>query len=153
MSQFLSQAQTITYRECFDLYDKKHIGQIKGSDLITCLRSLGFSPTVWEGQKYLKEYHKRYNDYLNFDTFLEIVNKHLNKENPAKEVQRAFKLSDQMNRGFIGAQELAHILMHTGERLTHREVAQMFKAGNIQANGYVRYDEFIRMITLPIPEV
>ena len=77
---------------------------------------------------------------------------HLNRANPISEVKKAFKLTDRMNRGFIGAQELAHILMHTGERLTHREVSQMFKAGNIQENGYVRYDDFIRMITLPIPD-
>lgn len=153
MAQFLSAEQNARFRECFELYDKKHINQIKGMDLVTCMRSLGYSPTIWEGQKYLKNYDKGFRDYISFDQFLEIMNKHLNQENPAKEVQKAFKLSDKMNRGFIGAQELAHILMHTGERLTHREVAQMFKSANIQANGYVRYDDFIRMLTLPIPEV
>ena len=70
-----------------------------------------------------------------------------------KEIQKAFKLTDSTNRGFIGAKELRRILCNTGERLSKREVEQMFRAFNIQPNGYVRYDDFVRMITTPLPEI
>ena len=153
MARYLSSQQIEQFRECFDVYDKKHGNKIKGRDLIICMRSLGMAPTQEEVKTYLRENEKRVSDSLDFDTFLQIIHKHLNRENPVKEIQKAFKLTDSTNRGFIGAKELRRILCNTGERLSKREVEQMFRAFNIQPNGYVRYDDFVRMITTPLPEI
>lgn len=95
---------------------------------------------------------RRYDD-IDFDTFLNIMHQQISQENAAKEIHQAFRLSDTIKRGFIPAQELRHILIHTGERLSNREVDQMFRAANVQPNGYVKYDEFVRMVTLPLPEL
>lgn len=153
MARYLSTSQIDTFRECFDVYDRKHQAKIKGRDLIICMRSLGMAPTQEEVKQYMRENEKRASDSLDFNVFLLIIHKHLNRENPVKEIQKAFKLTDPTNRGFIGAKELRRILCNTGERLTKREVEQMFRAFNIQPNGYVRYDDFVRMITTPLPEV
>ena len=153
MARYLSQKQILEFRECFDLYDKRHHQKIRGSDLITVMRSLGLSPTIREVRTHLKTYEKSRRDHIDFDTFLNIMHAQISKEAPTKEIHHAFRLSDTFKRGFIPAQELRHILTHFGERLTNRECDQMFRAANIQPNGYVKYDEFVRMVTLPLPEM
>lgn len=153
MARYLSQKQIEEFRECFDLYDKKHHNKIKSSDLVTVMRSLGLSPMTSEVRRHNRNYEKRRHDEIDFETFLSIMHDQISQENPAKEIHTAFRLSDTIKRGFIPAQELRHILTHTGERLTNREVDQMFRAANIQPNGYVKYDEFVRMVTMPLPEM
>lgn len=153
MSRYLSSAQIAEFKECFELYDKQHLGNIKGGDLVPCMRSLGMAPTIAEGKEYLKKRGIRSFEHITFDAFLEIIHIHLNKEKPTKEIQKAFKLTDKKKLGFIGAQDLRHILTHTGERLSGREVDQMFRAANIQPGGFVKYEDFIRMVTMPLPEV
>ena len=46
------------YRDCFNLYDTEHRGQIASSDLIKAMRSLGACPTPGEVSKYLKSIKK-----------------------------------------------------------------------------------------------
>ena len=87
MARYLSSQQIEQFRECFDLYDKRHQQKIKGNDLVSCMRSLGLSPTISEAVTYLREFEKRSYDYIDFDTFLQIIHKHLNRENPVKEIQ------------------------------------------------------------------
>ena len=37
-------------------------------------------------------------------------------------------------------------------KLTQRECDQLLRSANVQPNGYVKYEEFVKMITMPLPE-
>ncbi|XP_039263593.2 calmodulin-like protein 4 [Styela clava] len=152
MARYLSQQQIAEYRECFSLYDKKRNGKIRSSDLCTVMRSLGSNPTLTEVNTHLKSANKAPRDEMDFSEFLTIMHEQLSHENPSKEIFEAFELTDERGKGTIPASHLKHILMKTGEKLTEREVEQMFRAANIKINGHVQYDEFIRMVTLPLPD-
>ena len=109
MARYLSAKQIEEFRELFDLYDKKHAKKIRGGDLIPVMRSSGLSPTALEVRQHLRSRDKRRGDDIDFDTFLEIMHDQISKENPAKEIHQAFKLTDLMSRGFIPALELRHM--------------------------------------------
>ncbi|CAH1252076.1 calmodulin-like protein 4 [Branchiostoma lanceolatum] len=152
MAQFLSQEQINEFKECFSLYDKQHNNRINTRDLKTVMRSLGLAVTEGEVTAYIKEFDKGRKGYINFSDFLSIMHQQLQKENPAKEILDALKYTDRQGRGFVMAPELRHCLTKTGERLTDREVDHMLREANIQPNGVVKYPEFVKQITLPLPD-
>ncbi|XP_037358688.1 calmodulin-like protein 4 [Talpa occidentalis] len=149
MAKFLSQDQINEYKECFSLYDKQQRGKIKATDLLVVMRSLGASPTPGEAQRHLQTQGIDRNGELDFSTFLNIMHIQIKQEDPKKEILLAMLMTDKEKKGYIMASELRSKLTKLGEKLTHKEVDDLFREANIEPNGKVKYDEFIHKITIP----
>uniref|UniRef100_A0A2K6RUQ3 Calmodulin-like protein 4 n=1 Tax=Rhinopithecus roxellana TaxID=61622 RepID=A0A2K6RUQ3_RHIRO len=149
MAKFLSQDQINEYKECFSLYDKQQRGKIKATDLMVALRCLGASPTPWEVQQHLQTHGIDGNGELDFSTFLTIMHMQIKQEDPKKEILLAMLMADKEKKGYIMASDLRSKLTSLGEKLTHKEVDDLFREADIEPNGKVKYDEFIHKITLP----
>uniref|UniRef100_A0A2K6FU83 Calmodulin like 4 n=1 Tax=Propithecus coquereli TaxID=379532 RepID=A0A2K6FU83_PROCO len=89
------------------------------------------------------------NGELDFSTFLTVMHTQIKQEDPKKEILLAMLMADKEKKGYIMASELRSKLMRLGEKLTHKEVDDLFREANIEPNGKVKYDEFIHKITLP----
>merc|ERR1719270_3163109 len=100
-------------------------------ELTVIMRSLGMSPTITELKTYMKD--KRGKD--SFADFLDIMHSHTKKESIPKELLEAFRGMDPQKRGVIPAKDLWHILVKWGEKLSAREVDQIFREANIKPNG------------------
>nr|XP_055176086.1 calmodulin-like protein 4 isoform X1 [Nyctereutes procyonoides] len=149
-AKFLSQDQINEYKECFSLYDKEQRGRIKATDLLVVMRCLGASPTPGEVQRHLQSHKIDRDGELDFSTFLTIMHMQIKQEDPKKEILLAMLMADKEKKGYIMASELRSKLMKLGEKLTHKEVDDLFKEANIEPNGKVKYDEFIHKITIPV---
>ncbi|KAJ8308523.1 hypothetical protein KUTeg_013397 [Tegillarca granosa] len=70
------------------------------------------------------------------------------KENPndEKELREAFKVFDKDGNGYITAAELRHVMTNLGEKLTDDEVNEMIREADIDMDGQVNYDEFVRIM-------
>ena len=152
MAKFLSQDQINEYKECFSLYDKQQRGKIKATDLLTVMRCLGASPTPVEAQRHLQTHKIDKNGELDFSTFLTIMHMQMKQEDPKKEILLAMLMADKEKKGYIMASELRSKLMKLGEKLTHKEVDDLFKEADIEPNGKVKYDEFIHKVTIPVQD-
>lgn len=152
MAKFLSQDQINEYKECFSLYDKQQRGKIKATDLIVVMRSLGASPTPGEVQRHLQTHKIDRHGELDFSTFLTMMHMQIKQEDPQKEILLAMLMADKEKKGYIMASELRSKLTNLGEKLTHKEVDELFREANIEANGKVKYDEFIQKIAIPVPD-
>ncbi|XP_045666691.1 calmodulin-like protein 4 isoform X1 [Ursus americanus] len=150
MAKFLSQDQINEYKECFSLYDKEQRGKIKATDLMVVMRCLGASPTPGEVQRHLQIHGIDRDGELDFSTFLTIMHTQIKQEDPKKEILLAMLMADKEKKGYIMASELRSKLMKLGEKLTHKEVDDIFREANIDPNGKVKYDEFIHKITIPV---
>ncbi|XP_036161728.1 calmodulin-like protein 4 isoform X4 [Myotis myotis] len=151
-AKFLSQDQINEYKECFSLYDKQQRGKIKATDLMVVMRCLGASPTPGEVQRHLQTHKIDRNGELDFSTFLTIMHMQIKQEDPKKEILLAMLMADKEKKGYIMASELRSKLMKLGEKLTHKEVDDLFREANIEPNGKVKYDEFIQKIAIPVPD-
>ncbi|XP_027781677.1 calmodulin-like protein 4 isoform X4 [Marmota flaviventris] len=151
-AKFLSQDQINEYKECFSLYDKQQRGKIKATDLLVAMRCLGASPTPGEVQRHLQTHGIDRNGELDFSTFLTIMHTQIKQEDPKKEILLAMLMADKEKKGYIMASELRAKLTRLGEKLTQKEVEDLFKEANIEPNGKVKYDEFIQKITLPVQD-
>ena len=54
-----------------------------------------------------------------------------------------FETSQQ---GFISAAELRHIMTNLGEKLTDEEVDEMIREADIDGDGQINYEEFVKMM-------
>nr|CAG4649779.1 EOG090X0GKM [Scapholeberis mucronata]SVE93955.1 EOG090X0GKM [Scapholeberis mucronata] len=135
------------FRDCFSLYAPN--GYIDRVEILTVImRSLRTSPTSHE----LKSYLKSKNEKIYFADFLEIMHRHTVKEKPSKDIQAAFKAADTTGKGVISYKDLKHYLSGWGERLTNKEVEQIFREANIKPNSSIKYEEFIKVVSSPVPD-
>ncbi|XP_030650032.1 calmodulin-like protein 4a [Chanos chanos] len=148
-AKFLSQTQINEFKECFSLYDKKRKGKITAKDLITVMRCLGTSPTFNEIQRHLQVHKIDKNGELDFSTFLTMMHRQMQQEDPKTEILMALRMTDKQKKGYIQASELRAKLTGLGEKLTNKEVDELFREANVQSNGLIHYEEFTRMVTLP----
>ena len=65
-------------------------------------------------------------------------------------VFKAFKvilfISPTPKQGFISAAELRHIMTNLGEKLTDEEVDEMIREADIDGDGQINYEEFVKMM-------
>ncbi|XP_054858830.1 calmodulin-like protein 4 [Eublepharis macularius] len=150
MAKFLSHHQINEFKECFSLYDKKHKGKIKASDLITVMRCLGASPTPGEVAKHLQAHKVGSNSELDFSTFLTIMYRQMQQEDPENEIMLAMLMTDEQKTGFIPVAELKAKLTSLGEKLSEEEVNNLLKEAKVGQNGLVKYEDLVKSITLPL---
>uniref|UniRef100_I3JE83 Calmodulin-like protein 4 n=1 Tax=Oreochromis niloticus TaxID=8128 RepID=I3JE83_ORENI len=148
-AKFLTQAQINEYKECFSLYDKNQNGKINNKDLITVMRCLGTSPTPGEIRRHLQVHKIEKSAEVDFSTFLSIMHRQIQQEDPKVEILEALKMTDKQKKGYIEASELRAKLTMLGEKLTNKEVDDLFREAHIKSNGMVKYEEFTAMLTLP----
>ncbi|XP_034986552.2 calmodulin-like protein 4 [Zootoca vivipara] len=152
MAKFLSQDQINEFKECFSLYDKKHKGKINASDLITVMRCLGSSPTPGEVARHLQLQKVDRTGEMDFSTFLTIMYRQMQQEDPKNEILLAMLMADRNKTGFISVAELRAKLMNLGEKLSKEEVDNLLKEAKVGHNGIVRYEDLVQSITLPVAD-
>ncbi|CAI9118355.1 OLC1v1019915C1 [Oldenlandia corymbosa var. corymbosa] len=69
------------------------------------------------------------------------------KDGDEEELKEAFKVFDKDQNGYISASELRHVMINLGEKLTDEEVEQMIREADLDGDGQVNYDEFVKMMT------
>ncbi|XP_069021735.1 calmodulin-like protein 4a [Embiotoca jacksoni] len=149
MAKFFTPVQINEFKECFSLHDKKQKGKVDAKDLITVMRCLGTSPTFGEIDRHLQVHKIEKTGQLDFSTFLTMMHRQMQQEDPKTEILEALRMTDKHKKGYIQASELRAKLTKLGEKLTNKEVDELFKETNVNSNGTVNYEEFAEIVTLP----
>ena len=61
-----------------------------------------------------------------------------------EEILKAFNVFDKDGNGFISAAELRHIMTNLGEKLTDEEADEMIREADIDGDGQINYEEFVK---------
>ncbi|XP_075711414.1 calmodulin-like protein 4 [Rhinoderma darwinii] len=152
MTKFLSQDDIQKFKECFNLYDKKGKGKIPAQDLLTVMRCLGTCPTPLEVNRHLQVQKIGKDGEVDFSTFLTIMYRQQKQEDPENEILVAMLMTDSQKKGKIPLAELKAKLTRMGEKLTPEEVDDLFQSAAVGPDGMVKYEDFVRKITLPLPD-
>ncbi|XP_029904265.1 calmodulin-like protein 4 [Myripristis murdjan] len=113
------------------------------------MRCLGTSPTFGEIERHLQVHKIDKAGELDFSTFLTMMHRQMQQEDPKTEILEALRMTDKQKKGYIQASELRAKLTKLGEKLTDKEVDELFREANVKSNGTVNYEEFTQMVTLP----
>ncbi|XP_018408343.1 PREDICTED: calmodulin-like protein 4 isoform X2 [Nanorana parkeri] len=74
------------------------------------------------------------------------------QEDPENEILVAMLMTDQQKKGVIPLAELKSKLTLMGEKLTPEEVDDLLRDAEVGPDGMVKYEAFVRKITLPVPD-
>ncbi|XP_041020610.1 calmodulin-like protein 11 isoform X2 [Juglans microcarpa x Juglans regia] len=146
MADALTEDQVAEFREAFCLVDKDSDGYITMEELATIIQSFNENPTKEEVRDMIGEVDADGNGTIDFEEFLNIMARKMKVR--TEELKEAFKVFDRDQDGYISANELRHVMMNLGERLTDEEAEQMIKEADLDGDGQVSYEEFARMMML-----
>ncbi|KAF9368730.1 hypothetical protein CPB97_004299 [Podila verticillata] len=146
MADQLTETQLSEFKEAFSLFDKDGDGTITTKELGTVMRSLGQNPTEADLQDMVNEVDADGNGTIDFPEFLTMMARKMVDTDSEEEIKEAFKVFDKDGNGFISAAELRHVLTNLGERLTDAEVDEMIHEADVDGDGQINYDEFVRMM-------
>ncbi|KAF5354284.1 hypothetical protein D9756_007224 [Leucocoprinus leucothites] len=134
------------FKEAFSLFDKDGDGTITTKELGTVMRSLGQNPTEAELQDMINEVDADGNGTIDFPEFLTMMARKMRDTDSEEEIKEAFKVFDKDGNGYISAAELRHVMTNLGEKLSDAEVDEMIREADIDGDGQINYDEFVKMM-------
>jgi len=146
MADQLTDEQIAEFKEAFALFDKDGDGTITTKELGTVMRSLGQNPTEAELQDMINEVDADGNGTIDFPEFLSLMAKKMKDTDSEEELKEAFKVFDKDGNGYISAAELRHVMTNLGEKLTDEEVDEMIREADVDGDGQVNYEEFVKMM-------
>ncbi|CCI42495.1 hypothetical protein ABG067_006984 [Albugo candida] len=146
MAEQLSEEQICEFKEAFSLFDKDGDGTITTKELGTVMRSLGQNPTEAELQDMINEVDADGNGTIDFPEFLTMMSRKMKDTDAEEEIRNAFQVFDKNLDGFITPAELRHIMTNLGEKLTDEEVDEMIREADLDGDGKINYEEFVKMM-------
>ncbi|KAK7345922.1 hypothetical protein VNO77_16538 [Canavalia gladiata] len=146
MDDFLSEEQFFEIKEAFALFDKDGDGSVTVEELATFIRSLEQNPTEEELQDMINEVDANGNGIIEFFEFLNLMASQTKETDVEEDLREAFKVFDKDQNGYISASELRHVMINLGEKVSGEEVEQMIKEVDLDGDGLVNYDEFVKMM-------
>jgi len=145
-SKQLTEEQIAEFKEAFALFDKDNDGNITTKELGTVMRSLGQNPTESELADMINEVDADGNGDIDFSEFLTMMARKMKDTDSEDEIKEAFKVFDKDGNGYISALELRHVMTNLGEKLTDEEVDEMIREADIDGDGQINYEEFVKMM-------
>lgn len=134
-------------KEAFNVFDKDNDGFITSKELGTVMRSLGHNPTEAELQEMIKLYDKDESGTIDFPEFLDLMTNKMKETELEEQLIETFKVFDRDGNGLLSGQELKYVMAVVGEALTDVEVDELIKQADIDGDGFINYQEFVRMMT------
>ncbi|CAL1543767.1 unnamed protein product [Lymnaea stagnalis] len=137
-------------KELFRIFDKNHDNTISSSELGKMLTCMGMEVSEEEVGTLMKELDKNGNGKIEYREFKAFMQDEMRRseESPReqeKAIRMAFKVFDQNGDGVIDATELRTAMKNLGEPLSDKELNDMMKEADIDKDGKINYEEFIRI--------
>ena len=146
MVENLSEEKITEFRAAFELFDKDRDGAITTKELGTVMRNLGQNPSEEELKQMIREVDLDGSGTIDFKEFLCLMVKKMKGNDTEEELLEAFKVFDRDGNGYITSHELRHIMTNLGEGLTPEEVEEMIREADLDNDGQIDYDEFVKMM-------
>lgn len=110
------------------------------------MRSLGQNPTKAELQDMVNEVDSDGNGTIGFPEFLAMMERKMKDTDSEEEIKEAFKVFDKDGNGFISPGELRHVMTNLGEKLTDEDVGEMIREADVDGDGLINYEDFVKMM-------
>ena len=110
------------------------------------MKNLGQTPSEAELQDMINEVDIDGNGTIDFKEFLGLMARKMRDADTEEELIEAFKVFDRDGNGLISGNELQHVMNSLGENISQDEVEEMIKEADLDGDGYINYEEFVRMI-------
>ena len=138
--------KTAILKEAFELIDKKADGEITSDEVEKFYEHLGDKLTKAELQDMINEVDIEGNGTITFEGFKELMDRKFRSDDVEEELIETFKKFEQDNNGLIGPEDVFNLLQSFGQDITINEAEEMVKNVDLDQDGFVNYQEFVKMI-------
>ncbi len=143
----LSEETKADYMDAFNMFDTNHDGTINSQKIGELMRKLGKNPTESQLNQIIGNIAKNGSKQIGFDDFVELMEQKNKENDPEIEIINMFQIFNKENNGLISNEELFHIIRTFGETLTDEEIREIITEADVDGDGYINYEEFVRMMT------
>ncbi|XP_055682796.1 uncharacterized protein LOC129789770 isoform X2 [Lutzomyia longipalpis] len=138
--------QKADIKEAFDLFDTEASGFIDVKELKVAIRALGFEPKKEEIKKMVAEIDKEGTGKVSYDEFFQLMSVKMAEKDTREEILKAFRLFDDDETGRISFKNLKRVAKELGETITDEELREMIDEADLDGDGEVNQDEFLRIM-------
>ena len=144
----LSEQQRSEIRQAFDLFDQDGQGVIDASALKVVLRALGFEPRKEEVAAMIASVNANGDSsgMIDFNEFLELLLVKMSEKDTREDSLRAFRQFDLDQKRAISFDNLKAVARELGETMTDEEISEMITAADVDKDGYINEEEFLRIM-------
>eukprot|EP00450_Noctiluca_scintillans_P009582 CAMPEP_0194505896 /NCGR_PEP_ID=MMETSP0253-20130528/33089_1 /TAXON_ID=2966 /ORGANISM="Noctiluca scintillans" /LENGTH=157 /DNA_ID=CAMNT_0039348519 /DNA_START=60 /DNA_END=533 /DNA_ORIENTATION=- len=146
MADQLIEEQISEFKEVFGLFAKEKDGRLSLHELGAMLTALGHNPTQEDLDAMIQGVVPDEEGRLDFLSFLSIMAQKIKASDTEDELIESFKVFDRNGDGFINPDELRTSMMNLGEKLLDAEVQDMIDEADLDRDGFINYDEFVKMM-------
>ncbi|KAK9913353.1 hypothetical protein M0R45_037171 [Rubus argutus] len=104
------------------------------------------NPTESELHDMIVEVDADGNGTIDFPEFLNLMARKMRDTESEEELKEAFRVFDKDQNGSISADELRHVMTNLGEKLTDEEVDEMVREADVDGDGQINYEEFVKVM-------
>jgi len=148
MTENLTEEQIAEFKEAFQIFDKDGDGSITTKELGTVMRSLGQTPSEETLKQMIKEVDVDGSGTIDFIEFLGLMEKKLRDNDTEEDLIDAFRVFDRDANGVISLQELKFVMTSSGERLKEEEIDDLIREADINGDGFIDYEDFVRTMMM-----
>jgi len=143
----LAELQHAEFKEAFDEFDKDGSGTISNKELLQVMRSIGQNPTEDEILEMVMETDLNGDGTIDFQEFVEMMKKKSSETDQMESLKEAFKIFDKNGNGYIEAKELKSVTTTLGSMLTEEEFDAFWEEADVNHDGKLDYEEFIKIMS------
>merc|ERR1712086_754626 len=130
-----------------DLFDTDGSGTIDTKELQVALRALGFDSKKEKVRKMIADIDLDGSGTIDFEEFVEMMTGKMGDRDSPEEIRRVFKLFDDDETGKISFRNLKRVARELGENMTDEELQEMINKADLDGDGEVNEEEFLRIMT------
>eukprot|EP01126_Amoeba_proteus_P050155 TRINITY_DN5904_c0_g1_i2.p1 TRINITY_DN5904_c0_g1~~TRINITY_DN5904_c0_g1_i2.p1 ORF type:complete len:149 (-),score=40.92 TRINITY_DN5904_c0_g1_i2:131-577(-) len=131
-------------REAFYMFDKNRDGSISVTELSHVLKNLNQAASDAEINEMIRQVDKDGDGEIDFEEFVSMMANA--KCSTDEEMRQAFAVFDADGNGSIDKKELHSVLEQLGEDVDEEQLNEMMKAADINNDGTIDYNEFVKMM-------
>ena len=134
-------------KEAYQVLDKDNDGIIKVREMGTIMKAFGICPIEADFQEIIRSYELEDQGYVDFEIFLDIMQKRRKDMDKDEELAETIKSLDRDSNGLISVTELRHMMMLMAtEKLSEDEVNDLIQVIDDRKENYVNVEEFVKMM-------
>ena len=135
------------FKEDFQSFDLEGSGKINTNELDRFMKSLGQQQyTDAQIQEMLQEVDADGTGDVDFPELLTLLARNMKDQDTEEELMESFKCFGKDGNEGITVEQLHHIMINLGDKLTKTEIAELIREADIDNNGVIDKEEFVKMM-------
>ncbi|EFB23090.1 hypothetical protein PANDA_009126, partial [Ailuropoda melanoleuca] len=147
MAEQLSEEQVAKFKAAFSRFDTNGDGTINTQELGAVMRALGQDLSEAELKHLIAQVDTDGDGVISFQEFLAEMVKRMKSWGSEQDMREVFRAFDLDGNGHISVDELKQAMSTLGEKLSQEELDAMIQEADVDKDGQVNYEEFLRILS------